>query len=478
MATPFTDDAYNKFPSDARTKPATGAKMSLVGNWFEEQVLRDATGVTRTIPDRHVSRTFLLKTFTNRPNFNPPHNETFERIYGARRFDINETTSSAYGAGAPFPTRQVGDRLKEDVDKFREYAEGLMEHEEAEEEQERNAKTFEATTAMDFSRPDVSGRAAAEHGRRMLTKELHAGPPENPDRMLANGGCNANNMAHYSTQVPITRHQEALADPTTAHCAPTTAATGFNKLGKNSHFSKPINEYHRTTWGDDEYEATEKDNDLNVMYEDMKTMVGMPAPNVAPVHPQLPAGIPQLTQVKIRVRRVFVEKYGYNAFGTLRRRLLDNANHEGFVPKGAADAVVREEGVTEDLVSPLMMDKFLKILCTMSKTELRANDMTNSLHPTVPNATTSMLLDAFSKLGGGQESIPTDALRGLATTEGAQQALAMAFPGPTVAKHQFLELFSDVACSVDEDEELVHALQVEFGLPCQDPRAELHATLG
>lgn len=54
-----TDDAYNKYLGADSGKAGT-----LLGNWLEERVLRETTGEGRTVPQRHVKRSGLLKDFT------------------------------------------------------------------------------------------------------------------------------------------------------------------------------------------------------------------------------------------------------------------------------------------------------------------------------------------------------------------------------------------------------------------------------
>merc|ERR1719262_2198476 len=93
-ATQFTDDAYNK----KILKPEVGG--TLVGNWLEERSIREATGEGRTVPNRHIPRSGLLQDFTKVPSSGPRKvDNTFERIYGHRAYDVDERSSDIIGSG-------------------------------------------------------------------------------------------------------------------------------------------------------------------------------------------------------------------------------------------------------------------------------------------------------------------------------------------------------------------------------------------
>ena len=54
----YTDDIYNN-----NLPKKSHAYGTLVGNWSEEHVLRTTVGEARTVPQRHVKRSGLLKDF-------------------------------------------------------------------------------------------------------------------------------------------------------------------------------------------------------------------------------------------------------------------------------------------------------------------------------------------------------------------------------------------------------------------------------
>ena len=87
-----TDDAYNKYmaPGGGKSQPTT-----LMGNWCEEAVLREATGEGRSIPQRHIPRAGILKqmfqaedqTSLTAKSGGKKGDSTFDRVYGKRVFD-------------------------------------------------------------------------------------------------------------------------------------------------------------------------------------------------------------------------------------------------------------------------------------------------------------------------------------------------------------------------------------------------------
>jgi hypothetical protein len=73
----FSEDSYNKkLPADAHSSV-------LVGNWFEESVLKATVGEARSVPQRHIKRAGLLKDFTKRPSELRQLDNTFERVCGS-----------------------------------------------------------------------------------------------------------------------------------------------------------------------------------------------------------------------------------------------------------------------------------------------------------------------------------------------------------------------------------------------------------
>merc|ERR1719405_312421 len=85
----FSDDAFNKYLSD----PGRGG--TLIGNWFEERAIREATGEGRSVPQRHIPRSGLLSDWTKVPESGPrAQDDTFKRAY-----EVDVPWSKMIGAG-------------------------------------------------------------------------------------------------------------------------------------------------------------------------------------------------------------------------------------------------------------------------------------------------------------------------------------------------------------------------------------------
>ncbi|CAK0873133.1 unnamed protein product [Prorocentrum cordatum] len=138
----FTDAAYNKYHA------GQGAGV-LIGNWHEEQVIREATGEGRTVPQRHLPRSGLLTDFTKVPNdgFRKMDN-TFERVYGPKSVGTPGSTykeSCNYDNDA-FKTEGSGPKDRTLQSRHLQEAERLVQEEEAKLAELANARSFETTT--------------------------------------------------------------------------------------------------------------------------------------------------------------------------------------------------------------------------------------------------------------------------------------------------------------------------------------------
>ena len=75
----FSEDSYNN------SLPKNSNRLgTLIGNWYEEHVLRTTNGEARTIPQRHVRRSGLLVDFTRKPLEVRKQDDTFERVSGSK----------------------------------------------------------------------------------------------------------------------------------------------------------------------------------------------------------------------------------------------------------------------------------------------------------------------------------------------------------------------------------------------------------
>lgn len=147
---------------------------------------------------------------------------------------------------------------------------------------------------------------------------------------------------------------------------------------------------------------------------------------------------------------------------SLRQRLFDFCDHEGFVPKGNVVAVLREQlGVTEEEVPSKPLDVWLTQLVTMKKDELTASTFMSSLRPALPQKDKRRVLTAFKLLQGPNSNGIVrlgDWLQRLDNGE-VKQTVVLAFgaedeesvANTTVTERVFLELFSDLAPFLDID---------------------------
>ena len=69
---------------------------TLIGNWYEEECLREKTGEGRTVPYSHVPKKSL--DFDKEPEpSNAPRDNTFDRLMGEMNYKEFKTTNSTYG---------------------------------------------------------------------------------------------------------------------------------------------------------------------------------------------------------------------------------------------------------------------------------------------------------------------------------------------------------------------------------------------
>jgi len=119
ITTPFTDDAFNKYINENER-----GSTILIGNWYEEQCIRDATGEGRTVAQRHIKRSGLLQDFTKLPSQTRVMDNTFDRVLG-RKQTRQESEEVEGTETLNLPT--TGLRFERDRAKVIEYANSQME---------------------------------------------------------------------------------------------------------------------------------------------------------------------------------------------------------------------------------------------------------------------------------------------------------------------------------------------------------------
>jgi len=402
MAAQFSDDAYNKFLTD----PGRGG--TLVGNWFEERSIREATGEGRSIPQRHIPRAGLLVDWTKVPDCGPrKQDNTFERTYGPKFVGLKDVPlSKVIGAGeeditgevpmAPLVQAEgriarVGARELACRVARRDAAEREVKAEESERERKANERSFDTTAGCEFPKPDESLAQKAEHLRRSCKLEILHGPA--PDRSIAlrNAGMDIQTNVHYSNTEGVTHARMSLMEPFMRNDMKVSACQGFRTFGKNSEFSKPIGECML---------GVAKDDELLKLYQMERTTNPMKtSKDVAPVSTPFKT-VPSLASVKDKIHQTIAQTWQQYGYVTLRHQLYDCSDHEGFVNKNDVIALFRNSlNLNREEVTDEELDVWLSQLITMKKTELRINTLMTSLRPALPQLAKKRIQEVFAALG-------------------------------------------------------------------------------
>lgn len=459
MAAQFSDDAYNKY-LDTSERAGT-----LIGNWFEERSIREATGEGRSVPQRHIPRSGLLKDWTKVPSSGPrKQDNTFERIYGPKVFLKGVPSAKYIGAGeedltgekpiadtlqAEGRVARIGPRELEARAARREAAELDTQEEEAERERKANERSFETTNGLHFQKPDETQAERAAHLRKSYKLEILHGPPADRSIALRNAGLDIQNNIHYSNLEGVTHARMSLVDPRLRNDMKVSAHGGHNAFGRNSQFSRPITEFDL---------GLAKDDELENMYQGLKQTdpvrtFGGAAPRAAAF-----SHIPSLTALKDNIHRCIMETWGKYGFVTLRHQMYDCADHEGFV--GVADAIkmFRESlGLPEEAASDKELDVYLNQLVTMKRGAVRISAFMLSLRPSLPQQSKAQAVQAFKVLQPTDGVAPLGAWLKHLTDEELKGVIINAFgaldesstDGIPLNEQTFLELLSDLAPFID-----------------------------
>mmetsp|Transcript_51607 Transcript_51607/g.81970 ORF Transcript_51607/g.81970 Transcript_51607/m.81970 type:complete len:466 (-) Transcript_51607:209-1606(-) len=459
MAAQFSDDAYNKY----LTEP--GRSGTLVGNWFEERSIREATGEGRSVPQRHIPRSGLLTDWTAVPACGPrKQDNTFERMFGAK-FNLKDVPlSKIIGAGeeditgetplAPMLQAEgriarVGARELACKASRREVAEKLVQEEEAELQRKLNERCFDTTYGGYFQKPDESLTEKAAFLRKSCKEDILHG--RQPDRSIAlrNAGMDIQTNVHYSNTEGVTHSRMSLVDKSLRNDMKVSACQGFATFGRNSEFSKPTQECNLGHVKDDELEKLfQAEKTTNPM----KTRGGV-VPTAAAF-----AGIPSLALVKDKIHQRIKEVWGSYGYVTLRHQLYDCSDSEGFVSKADAVAVFRNNlGLSAEDVTDAELDVYLSQQVTMRKTEMRITSLMGSLRPALLQAVKLRIKDCFAslspvdgvvRLGSWLVKVEDEDLRNVITNAfGAEDEAAVA--DVPLTESTLVELLADLHPFVD-----------------------------
>jgi len=443
----FSDDAYNK---NINNDAGEGGAGTLMANWAEERVLREATGEGRTVPQRHIPRSGLLEDFTKVPLVAKKGDDTFNRVYGPKVECEAQAASKTIGV----PDRHAGkivhvgpqaEMLK--TGRFQAAEEQVL-AEEAEYAKEAQLRRFDTTTGSTHCKPNELLAERAAHGRKSFRDEIIRGPA--PDRTLAmhTEALDVHSHTHYSNAETITHPRMCLSDPAMRSDLQASACGGVNAFGKHGEFTKSVAE---CTLG------LAKDEELSKMYDGLKDTNALR--QIGGHQPRGPfAAVPSLASLKSAVHNRMRHAWGDYGYVVLRQRLFDVGDPEGFVPKGVVAAILREElGLTADEASDEMLDVWLGQLVTMKASELKIAALLASLRPALPQKDKRRVLEAWramaaggaeARLGTWLDSLADASLRAMVVGAfGAQDEAAVA--NTAVSEQMFLELLSDLAPFVD-----------------------------
>lgn len=441
MAAQFSDDAFNK----QLKGPGAGAG-TLIGNWSEERVLRDSSGEGRSLPQRHLPRSGLLKDWTKVPPIPRKTDDTFDRVYGPKTILAIEPASRQIGkTDESIPkVMRVGPLATVLNAAYLEQAESEVQGEESILALEAKARSFETTTGTVHSKPDYT-LAVKATGKKGYKDEILHGPA--PDRLLAigNEGLEVPTHFHYSKVEQVTHQRMCLADPVLRNNVQASAATGVGPFHRNSEFTKPMGHF---TLG------LIKDDAMDEMFSSLKKtsplrhiggVIALGGPAYA---------VPSLAAVKETIHLRLAEVWGPHCYVVLRQRLFDLSDHEGFVQKADVISVFRDQlGVTQELVSDRAMNVWLGQLITMKKDELKVGSFMTSLRPSLSQKDKRKVIETFQSLQQPSGMVRLgDWLSRLKDPE-LKQTIIVAFGSEdeesvsetAVTEQVFIELLSDLA---------------------------------
>eukprot|EP00929_Paragymnodinium_shiwhaense_P106055 TRINITY_DN7114_c0_g1_i1.p1 TRINITY_DN7114_c0_g1~~TRINITY_DN7114_c0_g1_i1.p1 ORF type:complete len:505 (+),score=113.84 TRINITY_DN7114_c0_g1_i1:107-1516(+) len=457
-AAQFSDDAYNKQVMEV----CAGGAGTLIGNWFEERVLRDSCGEGRSVPQRHMPRSGLLTDWTKIPSGGPrKQDNTFERVYGPKANVKHVPFSKQIGGGEDdifgdtpvAATLQAAGRIPRVGQKElaarkarQDAAEEAVQQEEEILEARAQERYFETTAALHFGKPDMAQTELPTHTRASCKLELLHGPAPDRVRGLNNEGMEVPAHVHYSNLEAPTHARMSFADERMRNDLQASAALGVTVFGKNNQFTKSTGEC---------LLGLSKDEALDVMFQSraqtkpMRTLGGS-VPRGAPF-----GDVPSLAILKEAIHRKLYESCGPTGYVVLRQRLFDGSDEEGFVKKPFVLSMLRDEfGVNVADVSDKALDVYISQLITMKKDELHVSSFMSSLRPALPLKDRRGVIEAFEamtpvdgavRLGTYLDKVEDPVLKDTIVTAFGAQGDAASVADMPITEAIFTELVSDLA---------------------------------
>jgi hypothetical protein len=373
-ATQFTDDAYNK-----ELKGKKASQGTLIGNWYEEGCQREGTGEGRTIPQRHVRRSGLLKDFTRLPSDGfRVADDTFERLYGHRKYEIVHTSSSAIGNHVgkvhltelqsepqqAYTDKQVGVRQIANNHKFYYHAVESVKIAEDAKDALNEIRYFDTAANADYTMPNPNDVEKPQFPRTSMRKELLSGPALPDSEVLGRKGLDFDKQTHYSLQEAVTANTEFASNPDTIGAVKLSFPD--NGFRRNTMVSCPVENF---------LAGAEKDSC------EPGDALAKPMPlrqvNVAPTLNAMPV---TLVQTKAAIIKKFVDKFGpLRAMIELRNELEACSAADGTITLEDGKAVLDAEGI-----HPSAIGVYLKQMATMNKKACQIAKVMDSIRPPLP----------------------------------------------------------------------------------------------
>ncbi|KAF4749003.1 hypothetical protein FOZ63_013461 [Perkinsus olseni] len=308
----FTDDAYNKFPRDDTSHPGT-----LIGNWYEETRIREATGEGRTLPQRHLKRRGLFHG--DGPKVWPipvKKDNTFERVHGKRlsgaefdpcSSDIGNHKCPITGRDLSASDECLGIKLRSEADEasMRLIAEEHVNSADRRDEATKQVRYFDTESGANYS--------GTQRERYSLNAEVvpaAAAPPA--VRAMVEWSADV----HYSGSMPITKHTTTPSYRGQEKSVGDGTAEAANRafFGRSDRFTRPNHEElrHGQVWRDEiggrPKEGQGLSKAVNSLLEAQK------------VDPSAIA-VPSLVELKRKLRDCLVARDGPTALVLLRTSL-------------------------------------------------------------------------------------------------------------------------------------------------------------
>lgn len=448
----FSSDDYNKHHNGNHYSQCTFG--TLIGNWTEETEVRACTGEGRSIPQRHIKRSGLLKDFTRQIDQSrmKKGDNTFERCYGAMDCkDRVRPTNQLYGNGQRFADEdpfeenpilyafsdQVPIRSKLATAEMNEIVAKAAAEEEAQIAALKEVRHFEKCSDEFSFRPGKK----AEHCRTFATKTLFTGPQGDVLADKGNTGVQADLGANYAVQTGIT-HGTQQAGKTGVYTEGVSGKEGHFIFSKNAVVSTPVELYmgsnHKT---------------VDIIAQDASANSNVPSSVTSAHFAHLTAKVPQLSDQKAEIKRAITEfSFDKSLQGAVnhnmtkfRATIVQNSTDDDFI--SVSDVKEAFKWVGAEIID-IVFEPWMDRICSLKKGYVHVTTLFESLR-SVDTFVSDDAMQAWAHLethaAGGQLSVD-QVLAVFAEDEQQPAKIALAAVGATesVSRKEFLNFLADM----------------------------------